>query len=610
VTDTTKTIRAKRAQATAGALHWETVGLGIAIAAAVAVAVTGYRTTQELAATTAEVDRTHRTIEALDEVVNEVGAAGTARRSFLFGGEGAELERFDSSSASAREALAQARSLAAEAEGGQEAPDADLQAKLDRVAAAVEQRLTSLDESVRRHQRGLGDDANEPPTRADTELVASLRQRVAQATSEPRRHLAEQERLAARTATVAKQVDWIGTALGLVVVVFAFTSLRREAARERAARRDADRATRFLDSLIENLPAMVFVKDAATLRFERINRAGEALLGVPREALVGKTERDLFPEEQARSSESNDKEALATANVVDVAEEPIDTKDGRRWLHTRKVPLFDGDEGPARFLLGISEDITARKASAEALEAAKDRAEAVGRELEAFSYSVAHDLRTPLRSIDGFSRLVLDDYPDALDAVGRGHLLRVIAAAHRMSELIDDLLALSRITRARVEMQEVDISAIATGCAAGLQSEHETPLEIAPALKSRGDPRLLRIVFDNLLDNAFKFTAGRPGARIEVGETTREGRQAFFVRDTGAGFDSRFTHKLFGAFQRLHDIRDYPGTGIGLATVQRIVNRHGGKVWAEGEVGRGATFTFTLSGDGYSRPPLLPEPQA
>jgi PAS domain S-box-containing protein len=548
----------------------------------------------------------HRTIEALDEVVNEVGAAGNARRVYLFGGEGADVDRFDVSSDSARSALAEARVLAAgTAESA--APDADLQAKLERVGALVEQRLTTLEDSVRRHQRGLGDDANEPPSRADTELVSSLRTTVAQAASEPRRRLAEKEQIATRKAGLARQVDWIGTALSLVVLVLAFASVRRDAARERAARRDADRATRFLDSLIENLPAMVFMKDAASLRFERINRAGEELLGVSRQDLVGKTERDLFPEAQAEFSESKDREALASADVVDIAEEAIETRDGRRWLHTRKVPLLDGDGRP-RFLVGISEDITARKASAEALEAAKERAEAVGRELETFSYSVAHDLRTPLRSIDGFSRAVLEDYPDALDDVGRGHLARVIAAAQRMSELIDDLLTLSRITRARVEMQDVDLSALATASAATFRGDREVTLEIAPALKSRGDARLLRIVFDNLLDNAFKFTAGRPAPRIEVGETIADGRQAFFVRDNGAGFDSRFVHKLFGAFQRLHDIRDYAGTGIGLATVQRIVSRHGGKVWAEGETGQGATFTFTLGGEDTSVAPSRSDP--
>jgi PAS domain S-box-containing protein len=592
----------KRAQPDKG-LRWETAALAIAIAGAVGIGVTGYRTTQALATTAAEVDQTHRTIEALDEVINAVGAAGNARRSFLFGGEGADRERFETSSESARDAIARAGGFADTGAGG---GDPNLEVHLDRVRALVEMRLSALEESMRRHQRGLGDDATEPPSRAETELVATLRAAVGEATSEPRRHLAEQEDRAVRIAAIAKEVDGVGTALSLVVLVLAFTSVRRDAARERAARRDADRASRFLDSLIENLPAMVFMKDAQSLRFERINRAGEELLGVSRAELLGKTDHDLFPDEQARFFEAEDRHTLASADVVDIAEEPVETKSGRRWLHTRKVPLFDGD-GPPRYLLGISEDITARKASAEALEAAKDKAEAMSRELEAFSYSVAHDLRTPLRSIDGFSRALMEDSPGALDDVGRGHLLRVIAAAQRMAELIDDLLLLSRITRARMDLEDVDLSEIATASAASLRADargREVRVDIASPLRTRGDPRLLRIVFDNLLGNAFKFTAGRPSARIEVGETLEEGRQAFFVRDDGAGFDNRYASKLFGAFQRLHDVRDYPGTGIGLATVQRIVSRHGGRVWAKGEIDKGATITFTLAGDTSNRPPV------
>jgi PAS domain S-box-containing protein len=439
--------------------------------------------------------------------------------------------------------------------------------------------------------------------------MGALRHAVTDATSEPRRLLIEQEEKVRRTAALAKAVDLVGTGLSLVVLVLAFASVRREAARERAARRDADTATRFLDSLVENLPAMVFMKEAESLRFERINRAGEELLGVSRAELVGKSDRDLFPEEQARFFEAKDRQTLAQADVVDVAEEPIETKNGRRWLHTRKVPLFDGD-GPARYLLGISEDITVPKANAEALEAAKEKAEAMGRELEAFSYSVAHDLRTPLRSIDGFSRALMEDNAAALDDVGRGHLHRVLGATQRMAELIDDLLTLSRISRVAVEPEDVDLSAIAAESAATVQlgaPERKVHLQIAPSLAARGDRRLLRIVFDNLIDNAFKFTACRSRANIEIGETVEGGHRAFFVRDDGAGFDGRYAQNLFGAFQRLHDVREYPGTGIGLATVQRIVKRHGGRIWAHGEPDRGATFSFTLSGEGgSSRPPGQP----
>jgi PAS domain S-box-containing protein len=357
-----------------------------------------------------------------------------------------------------------------------------------------------------------------------------------------------------------------------------------------------DQTTRFLDSMIENLPAMIFVKDADGLRFERINQAGEKLLGLPRAELVGKSDYDFFPREQATFFQSKDRETLSRGVVVDVQEEPVETKTGRRWLYTRKVPMLAAD-GTPEHLLGISMDITEHRAAAEQLRLAKDGSDAANRELEAFAYSVAHDLRAPLRSIDGFSRALLEDCGAALPIVGRSHLQRVLDATQRMAMLIDDLLLLSRVSRTAIHLQAVDLSAMAKETADFLLQAEPTrqiDLKIQPTLRTRADPGLLRIVLDNLLGNAFKFTGRRPRATIEFGVATEGKERVYFVRDDGAGFDGQYAGKLFGAFQRLHAEREFPGTGIGLATVHRIVSRHGGRVWAQGEVDRGATFSFTL----------------
>lgn len=228
--------------------------------------------------------------------------------------------------------------------------------------------------------------------------------------------------------------------------------------------------------------------------------------------------------------------------------------------------------------------------------------ESANAELEAFSYSVSHDLRSPLRAIDGFSQALLDDFGDHLDDNNKEHLARVRAATQRMGDLIDALLALSRITRAKMELATVDLSALATATATELREtypERDVKVEVAPALTARADPRLLRVILDNLLANAFKFTSKLPSATIQIGENREGEERIFFVRDDGVGFDSRYAGKLFGAFQRLHDQRDFPGTGVGLATVQRIVRRHGGRIWATSEPGHGAAFFFTLpSADG------------
>jgi signal transduction histidine kinase len=221
-------------------------------------------------------------------------------------------------------------------------------------------------------------------------------------------------------------------------------------------------------------------------------------------------------------------------------------------------------------------------------------------ELEAFSYSVSHDLRAPLRSMDGFCQVLLEDYGERLDAEGIDYLQRVRLASQRMADLIDGLLGLSRVTRSQITRERVDLSRLATSVLEGLRETdpaREVTLEVAPNLTARGDQRLLRVLLENLLRNAWKFTAKHPTARIEFGECETGGENAFFVRDDGAGFDMAYRDKLFGPFQRLHGAGEFEGTGIGLATVQRIVLRHGGRVWAEGEVERGATFFFTLGDD-------------
>lgn len=228
--------------------------------------------------------------------------------------------------------------------------------------------------------------------------------------------------------------------------------------------------------------------------------------------------------------------------------------------------------------------------------------ESANRELAAFSYSVSHDLRSPLRSIDGFSQALLEDYADRLDEAGKDYLKRVRAASQRMEHLIDDMLQLSQLTRLEMRRVRVDLSALAESIASELRTtspQRNATFVIEPGLMVDGDPNLMRIMLENLMENAWKYTGKHSTARIEVGllsagKAERDGQSVYFVRDDGAGFDMQFAEKIFGAFQRLHPITEFEGTGIGLATVQRIVNRHGGRIWAEGAPERGATFYFTL----------------
>ena len=274
-----------------------------------------------------------------------------------------------------------------------------------------------------------------------------------------------------------------------------------------------------------------------------------------------------------------------------------------------RLPLFVLLSGVAASLLlfGITRMLVRSRILAEGsskdLENANRELEGANRELEAFSYSVSHDLRAPLRSIDGFSLILLEDHSDALDEEGRNYLGRVRAASEHMGHLIDDLLDLSRVSRGPLRRELVDLSAMAQNIVQQLRkAEPERDVEFVAqeGILAFGDANLLAVALENLLGNAWKFTSRRPGGRIEFG-AEGQGEQrylapTYFVRDNGAGFDMEYADKLFGAFQRLHTPDEFEGTGIGLATVARIVHRHGGRVWAEGEVGRGAAFFFTLGG--------------
>ncbi len=272
-------------------------------------------------------------------------------------------------------------------------------------------------------------------------------------------------------------------------------------------------------------------------------------------------------------------------------------KDGSPVDVLLSLSLLRNEQGEPQGMIGYSLDIGARKQTERLLKQRSEELAAANRELEAFAYSVSHDLRAPLRAIDGFSQALLEDYGERLDGPGLDYLRRVRAASQRMAALIDDLLQLSRLTRAPLQPRVLDISSMARDILAELQEQQSgrhVQVEIQPGLQVWGDPGLLRTALQNLLDNAWKYTSKTANARIEVGCEEADAGKVFYVRDNGAGFDMRYADKLFGPFQRLHHPSEYEGTGIGLATVQRIIHRHGGHIWAESSPGQGATFYFSL----------------
>jgi len=270
---------------------------------------------------------------------------------------------------------------------------------------------------------------------------------------------------------------------------------------------------------------------------------------------------------------------------------------GRRTMLLNARRIYRESNRTETILLAI-EDITERRRAEERVVERTAQLEAANKELELFSYSLAHDLRAPLRSMDGFSQALLEDHADKLDEEGKDYARRVRGASQRMGQLLDDLLELSRVTRAEIHREAVNLSALAETTAEELRKRdpaRKAQFVIAEGLVATGDPQLLGVALTNLFDNAWKFTSKHKRARIEFGASRQQrGQPVYFVRDDGAGFDMAYADKLFGAFQRLHGMDEFSGTGIGLASVQRIVHRHGGRVWAEGAVEQGATFYFTV----------------
>lgn len=562
----------------------EAFGLWVALAILAAVAVLAYRSIDATAKTLDWVERTHKVKEKLEDVSGAYSRATSARRAYLVAGDESQLPELPALDAHLENAISDLREVLI--------GDATQLGRLENLAELLDQRVHILEVQVAdRRAGGTGAETAEG-------LALAARIRVAREAMEKSGNQALADRDAATRRDVArtKLAEIVGTCLSFSILLFAFGRLNQETRRRRESEIALRASEGFLDSIIENIPDMIFVKEAKNLRFERINRAGEELLGLTRSSLLHKNDFDFFPPEQARAFQDLDHRTLAGGVALDIDEEPIRTKNGERWLHTKKVPIVD-ESGAPKYLLGISEDITERRRAAAVLKAAKDAAEAANEELEAFSYAVAHDLRAPLRSVAGFSIALEEDYADKLDKTGLEFLSRMRESARQMAQRIDGLLGLSRLSRGDLVIERLDVSRIAEQSAATLREaypDRDVEVVVQRDLVAEGDARLIASVLDNLLGNAWKFTGKRNVARVEVGASTKDGVRAFFVRDNGAGFDQAYAQRLFGAFQRLHSAGEFEGTGIGLATVQRIVRRHGGRIWAEGEVERGATFYFTL----------------
>jgi PAS domain S-box-containing protein len=348
-------------------------------------------------------------------------------------------------------------------------------------------------------------------------------------------------------------------------------------------------------TLANNIPQLAWVADGMGSLFW-YNQRWYDYTGTNLEEMKGWGWQKVHHPDYVQPVTEKFKQHIATGEVWEDTF-PLRGKDGNyRWFLSRAFPIRDA-QGKVTRWFGTNTDITETLKAEEDLKRYTSEVEAANKELESYSYSISHDLRTPLRTLDGFSEMVIMEYGDKLDENGKNYLNRIRKAGQIMSQLTEDVLKLSRITRAEMHKEKVNLSEMTASIAdelKTLQPERQAEFTIASDLIMNGDKSLLQILLRNLLENSWKFSAKCPNTRIEVGANRQDGKTVYFIKDNGVGFDMKYYDKLFQPFQRLHTSKDYPGTGIGLATAARVIHRHSGKIWAESEIGKGTTLYFTL----------------
>ncbi|HXN65521.1 MAG TPA: PAS domain S-box protein [Candidatus Acidoferrales bacterium] len=559
---------------------------------------------------------TRDVLRALDDYTAAIKSAQVAAVDYYTNGSETQVQVFTEAESKAHSAISHVRNLV---------QDSAIQERnLDALVPLTDQALGLFREVIDLRRQGkTGPDAMKPVNAEAKKITPPLTHALAALTGEENRLLEMRSAAAAVAARRAVRLQLIGgiIATGLVLAVFVMF-LRENSIRAGAENQLAQANSRLEERVNERTgqleqalaqvrkqseePFRLFVsnvKDYALLmlgpegRVATWNVGAERIKGYSAEEIVGHHFSRFYTQEDVDRGKPAQQLAIAAEQGRLEDEGWRVRKDGSRfWANVVMTALRD-QSGALRGFGTVTRDMTERKVIEEEMAVQNAQLESANGELEAFCYSVSHDLRAPLRGIDGFSQALLEDYGDQLDDKGKEYLQRVRAAVQRMGALIDDLLNLSRITRGDMRREPMDLSQVARSIADELRTtepNRTAEFVIAPRLQAQGDPRLMRVVLENLLRNAWKFTSKRNSARIEFGRTANNGHSAFFVKDNGAGFDPNYSSRLFGAFQRLHSASEFPGTGVGLATVQRIILRHGGKVWAQGDVNLGATFFFEL----------------
>jgi PAS domain S-box-containing protein len=574
-----------------------TAGLVAALLILAATGFVSYRSTGQLIKKSRQVTHSRQVVETLDEVLVTMADAQTGQSSYLLTRNESDFENYKAAISRLPGILNRLDRLIANDRA--QRPNTALLAGLVRakqVELATANRLLKANQSAVLSSLVLAGHAKMrmEDVRALIEQMEDHEKNLMAA------HNAEWDVSARRTTRLVV----FGIAVAFIFLLAAILALNNETTerfRAEEALRGSEEHTRLLVGSIQDYAIMMLDPEGVVVSW---NPGAERILGYQEKEIVGQHFSILFPGEDG--VEGTPQKELETAIVSGRAEEEgwRVRKDGSRFWGYGVVTAIRGDDGRLQGFSKITHDFTERKTVQEEIEklnrSLEHRAgelETANRELEAFTYSVSHDLRAPLRHIDGFSQLLVDEHGPRLPETVQRYLDRIQAGARQMGQLVDELLNLSRIGRKETRLQVTGLDAVVEQVVSELRSElngRKIEWKIASLPYVECDPTLVKQVFANLLSNAVKYTRPRSPAVIEVGSEPNNGHPAIFVRDNGVGFSMKYADKLFGVFQRLHRAEDFEGTGIGLATVQRIIHKHGGRIWATAELDKGATFYFTL----------------
>ncbi len=577
------------------------LGLGLSLALGAGLALLSFRSLAEQTEAADWVSHTHLVLERLETLRAEVLKAENARRGLVLTADARFLERFSAARGEILKTAGELRLLTA---------DNDSQRKqLETVQTLIEKRIQLLEQPIAGIPAGSRVAAEQvAPTLAGAELTAQISDAIHAMESAEKVLLRQRDAALKQGARRTQFLLAAGTLMAFVLALGVFTLLRREIGERARAEEDLNR--------FFNVSADMMCVAGTDGYFKRLNPAWEKSLGYAVAELLAKPYLDFVHPEDLAATQAAAQTASSTGLLS--FENRYRTKQGAyRWLNWNTSP-----DQPRGLLYAAARDVTESKAAADSLRLLNEelqgrarRLEAANRELEAFSSSVSHDLRAPLRHVDGFSRILLEEHAGQLSPEGRRLLERVRQGSQHMGELVDDLLNLSRVSRRELSPLVTDLNTVAAEVIADLQTAcqgRRVEFRAGRLPFVECDSGLIRQVFSNLLANAVKFTRPRDPAIIEIGQTDRDGHRVIFVRDNGVGFSMKYTEKLFGVFQRLHRPEDFEGTGVGLVTSQRIIQKHNGRIWVEAEVDQGATFFFTLEGLEHLEPtgPASPSGEA